>query len=399
MTERVRQGGFQGLKVVAKVQESRIITSFHLEPVDPTGWQPFRPGQFLVLRVPADGQRRAVPRSYSVSSSPGLAGRYRITIKREAAPSADVPDGVGSCWLHDRINVGDVIQAAGPRGEFCLDEQSPRPVVLLSGGVGLTPLVSMLHALATGSTRPVHFIHACDNGELHALRDEVIALAGMRPGIDVHFCYRFPTETDRARRHHHSEGVLTRAIIDGLLPAREHDFYMCGPPPFMKAVYGLLRARGEPKERIAYEFFGPATVLEGDVQAAQTTKATATAATSVSVPVAPASEAAAIPGAAPARDWITLPAAPAADAATFAVEFRHTGRTVAWDTQAASLLDFAEEQGLNPDFSCRAGVCGTCRTALIAGEIEYLEDPLDPPGAGEVLICCAKPKGPIVLDL
>lgn len=267
MTERVRQGGFQPFRVVEKRPESRIITSFHLEPVNAGGWLPFIAGQFLVLRIPEDGPRRPVPRSYSVSSSPAEAGRYRITVKREPAPSPDLPEGIGSCWLHDKVDVGDTITAAGPRGEFMLDGNSPRPVVLLSGGVGLTPLVSMLHSLS-GTARRVHFIHACDNGEVHALRDEVLALSRVRAGIDVHFCYRFPTDADRTASRYQSEGVVTRELLDKLLGTADYDHYMCGPPPFMKAVYGNLRARGVPKERIAYEFFGPASVLEEDVEAA-----------------------------------------------------------------------------------------------------------------------------------
>lgn len=252
MTDRGgRQGGMRALRVTDKVRESDIISSFHLEPVDPATWAPFEAGQFLVLRVP-DAGGRPKPRSYSVSSSPGHAGRYRITVKREAAPTPQVPDGIGSCWLHDRIGVGDIIHAAGPRGEFVLDRQSGRPVVLLSGGVGLTPLVSMLHVLAERSTVPVHFIHACDNGRVHALRDEVCALAARRPGIRVHFCYRFPAAADRANEQFHSEGVVSAIVLDALLGGDERDYYLCGPPPFMKAVYSLLRQRGVAKERIAY---------------------------------------------------------------------------------------------------------------------------------------------------
>ncbi len=267
VTERVRQGGFQALRVIDKVRESRIISSFILEPVDPQGWRPFEAGQFLVLRIPEDGPRRPVPRSYSVSSSPNHRGRYRITIKREPAAAAGLPEGVGSCWLHDKINVGDTISASGPRGEFMLDRSSTRPAVLLSGGVGLTPMVSMLHALAEGSDRRVHFIHACDNGDVHALGNEVLGLGRVRAGIEVHYCYRFPTDQDRAAARFQSEGVVTPELLDRLLGAEDRDFYLCGPPPFMKAVYGILRARNTPTERIAYEFFGPATVLEEDVKA------------------------------------------------------------------------------------------------------------------------------------
>lgn len=369
MSEPARQGGFRSFRVVEKIPESRIITSLHLEPVDAGGWQPFEPGQFLVLRVPGEGGRRPVPRSYSVSSSPGQAGRYRITVKREAAPSADAPDGIGSCWLHDRIAVGDTISCGGPRGEFVLDRKSPRPVVLLSGGVGLTPMVSMLHALSSDPGRQVDFIHACDNGEVHALRDEVLALARTRAGIGIHFCYRFPTAADRTAGHHQSEGVLTGDLLTRLLPAADRDFYLCGPPQFMQAIYGILRGQGVPKARIAYEFFGPATVLEEVVQVA----------------------AAAAP--------VVTPVSPAATAGPMTVEFRRSGRSEAWSEQAATLLAFAELHGLTPDFSCRSGICGTCKTRLIAGEVTYVEEPLDPPDNDDILICCAKPTGNVVLDL
>jgi ferredoxin-NADP reductase len=384
VTERKREGGFRDFRVVGKVPESRIITSLLLEPVDPAGWMPFSAGQFLVLRVPAKAERRAMPRSYSVSSSPSDRGRYRITVKREASPGPGIPDGAGSCWLTDETVVGDTISAAGPRGDFVLDAASTRPVVLLSGGVGLTPTVSMLHALASPDVaRPVHFIHACDNGEVHALRDEVLALARWRSGVDVHFCYRFPSAADQRARLHQSEGVLTRELLAGLLPPADRDYYMCGPGPFMKAVYGILRSLGVPRERIAYEFFGPASLLEEDVAAADAQAA------------APTTPPAAAP-AKPIRDWITL-APKIASAQT--VEFRKSGKTVAWDAGEDSLLSLAEANGLKPEFSCRSGVCNTCRTPLLSGEIAYTSEPLDPPEAGEVLLCCAQPKGNVVLDI
>ncbi|MDH6234950.1 ferredoxin-NADP reductase [Mesorhizobium soli] len=357
---------FRELKVVTKVRESSIITSFHLEPVEPEGWRPFEAGQFLVFRFPVREGKDFVLRNYSVSSSPERKGSYRITVKREAAPRADVPGGVSSCHLHDHVEVGDVLTAEGPRGDFVLDRQSSRPVVLLSGGVGLTPLVSMLHALA-GTQRRVFFIHACENGEVHALRDEVEALAASRPGMAVHFCYRFPTDADRAAGCHHSEGVITRELLQSLLPLDDYDFYLCGPSPFMQAVHGILRGLGVPRQRISYEFFGPATLLEAPAEPA---------------PVQ------------------TPPLAPAAvlDGA-MTVEFRKSGRKGVWNPAAESLLAFAEDQGLEPEFSCRAGVCGTCKSKLLAGEVAYFEEPLDDLAPGEVLLCCSKPQGPIVLDI
>lgn len=376
--ETQRQGSFRPLRVIDKVRESSVITSFHLKPVDPATWRPFHAGQFLVLRVPAQSPGgRPVPRSYSVSSSPTREGHYRITIKREAAPSPGIPDGVGSSWLHDRITIGDMIEASGPRGEFHLDAASPRPVVLMSGGVGLTPLVSMLHALK-GVDRPVYFIHACDNGDVHALRDEVLYLAGARAGINVHFCYRFPTDTDRSRQLFQSEGVITGDLLGRLLPAADLDYYLCGPPGFMKAVYGLLRNGGVPKARIAYEFFGPATVLEEDVE-----RNIATVIPRATAPPQP----------------IVRQPSPAGPALEPTVEFRRAGKRVVWAEKAHSLLDLAEQQGLRPDFSCRTGVCGTCKTRVLAGEVRYFEEPLDPVETGHALICCSRPKGPVVLDL
>ncbi|WP_320213363.1 2Fe-2S iron-sulfur cluster-binding protein [Mesorhizobium australafricanum] len=354
----------------AKVRESATISSFYLEPVAADGWRPFEPGQFLVFRMPVQGSSDFVLRNYSVSCSPRQQGSYRITVKREAAPNGDVPDGVSSCYLHDHVEVGDVLLAEGPRGDFVLDSESKRPVVLLSGGVGLTPLVAMLHALAT-TERKVLFIHACDNGDVHALRDEVEMIAASRPGMTAHFCYRFPTSNDRAAGRHHSEGVVTRELLQQLLPLDDCDFYLCGPSPFMQAVHGMLRGLGVPRQRIAHEFFGPATVLETPAEPAPAEPA----------PVGPSPAPAVVMGGA------------------MTVEFRKSGRAAVWDPTAASLLAFAEDQGLSPDFSCRAGICGTCKSRLVSGEVAYFEEPLDEPPHGEVLLCCSKPRGSVVLDL
>lgn len=372
--------GFRALRVVDKRAESRTITSFLLEPVDATGWRDFEPGQFLAFRIPCETEARGfVLRTYSVSSAPEQRGRYRISVKREEAPRPGLPDGVGSCHLHRSVQVGDVLMADGPRGDFTLDRSSPRPVVLLSGGVGLTPMVSMLHALAADASRPVYFVHACDNGELHALGDEIDTLAKARPSITVHTVYRFPTEADLAAHQYHSQGVVTRELLQRLLPLDDYDFYLCGPPPFMQAVYRTMRDLGVHRERIAYEFFGPASILDTEADAHAPTRPTASA-------VVAAQAAAEMASTSPAADGIQI-------------EFRKTGRSASWNEAAESLLSFAEDQGLSPEFSCRAGVCGTCEVALLEGEVDYFEEPLDDPGPGRVLICCSRPRGAVVLDL
>ena len=244
--------GFRVFRVAKKVVESEIITSFYFEPTDGAPVWEVKPGQYLTLRVPSAGDH--VLKTYSVSSCPSETGYHRITVKRESGLNG-APDGVGSCWLHDRVEVGETIDIAAPRGVFYLDEASKRPVLLLSGGVGLTPMVSMLHRLKN-SDRDVYFLHACENGRVHALRDEVIALTGER--IHARFVYRTPEDGDQFD----GTGMIDKAFLQSTLPIDDYDVYLCGPVPFMAAMYQLLQDLGVPKARIAYEFFGKAMSLD-----------------------------------------------------------------------------------------------------------------------------------------
>ena len=358
---------FRPFKVVSKVRESATITSFHLAPLERQHWRPFEAGQFLTMRIP-DRKGGHVLRNYTVSSSPREEGKYRITVKREAAPCEGLPEGLSSCWLHDQIEPGAVIEIEPPRGAFKLDVTSSRPVILLSGGVGLTPTVSMLDVLARESDRPVWFIHACDSAAVQAMREEVEFLAGSRPGIAVHVCYRFAESADLDMARCHSTGFLSRETLQSFLPLDDYDVYMCGPPPFMQALYGILTGLGVRKERIAYEFFGPASLL---------TEAEQTAARPAAMPVAE----------------------PAADEDGPRIILERSGRSFAWNGASGSLLDFLEAQGIEPAFSCRAGVCGTCEQGLLAGEVDYFEEPLDEVPIDRVLLCCTRPKSLIVLDL
>ena len=211
------KGGFRNLRVVAKTVESSLITSFHLEAADGSGLPAFRPGQFLVFKIPSGDAKGHVLRNYSLSGSPDDPGQYRISVKREPSAGPGLPVGLSSNYLHDSVGVGDVLAADGPRGEFVLDEASDRPVVLLSGGVGLTPMVAMLHGLAHRSARRTLFLHACENGEVHALRDEVNGLTRQRPGLSAHYCYRVPSTEDRAANRFDSEGFITRELMQSLL--------------------------------------------------------------------------------------------------------------------------------------------------------------------------------------
>ncbi|WP_082613177.1 2Fe-2S iron-sulfur cluster-binding protein [Bosea sp. Root483D1] len=371
---------FRPFRVVSRTPESRTITSFALEPLAPGDWQAFEPGQYLPIRIPGTDGQAAALRTYSISSAPSDRARYRITVKREGAPAPGLPDGVGSCFLHDRIAIGDLVEIAPPRGEFVLAKETKRPVILASGGVGLTPLVSMLHALKGEPEREVHFLHACDDGEVHALREEVDALIRSRPGLTARYCYRVPSPADAATGRHHAEGLMTRALLRSWLPLGDYDVYLCGPPPFMANVYAAFRELGVRKERIRYEFFGPATVLEAG---------------EADPPAAPPIEVA------PSRDGPAhAHSRNVAGTSGPQIGFARSQRSASWDEAVdTSLLAFAERLGLDPPFSCRAGICSTCRTGLLQGEVDYVEEPLDPPGPGEVLLCCARPRGPLVLDL
>lgn len=392
---------FRRFRVLRKVPESTVITSFHLAAVDGRPLWAAKPGQYLTLRIPAPNG--TVLRTYSLSCPADADDFYRISVKREAGMNG-APDGIGSIWLHDHLAEGDEIEIAAPRGAFVLDETSERPVVLLAGGVGLTPLLSMLHRLVkTG--RKAWFIHAIENGGVQALREEVASLAAASEGrISVCNVFRVPTEEDRIEGLFGAEGVVDQSLLQRLLPLDDYQVYLCGPTPFMVAMWRLLISLGIAQERIAYEFFGKGGSL-ADL-AAKSTKATQ--GEPIRIPMnAPKSlakldfildpDALAVPEPEPKpRKTATQPSQwDGGDEVVFA----RSGTTLAWNPGTATILELAENAGLNPDFSCRAGICNTCRCAIREGKVEYIETPLDRPPPGEVLICCSRPVGRVVLDL
>jgi ferredoxin-NADP reductase/ferredoxin len=361
---------FRPFEVKKKLRESATITSFHLVPVNPADWRAFEAGQFLTIQIPNPKGGEALIRNYTVSSAPNDEGIYRITVKREASLNPDMPDGVASCWLHDTVQEGAIVDIDRPRGAFKLDKSSQRPVILLSGGVGMTPTVSMLKVLAKESERPVWFIHACDGGSVHALRDEVDALAKERQNIHVHYCYRFTTDDDAKSGLFNSTGFITRETLQKLLPLDDYEVYMCGPPPFMQAMYDLLISLGLEKSKIAYEFFGPASLLSQSAPAAK-------AGTVVHVDQ-------------PANEDVS---------GGIEIILGKSNVRFAWDQTSESILSFLENKGIEPEFSCRAGVCGCCSQGLISGDVDYFEEPLDDVPQGRVLLCCTKPVSSVVLDL
>lgn len=392
---------FRRFRVIEKVKESSNISSFYFEPKEAMPiWQAL-PGQYLTLRIPV--KETFILKTYSISNSIDNAQRYRISVKRESFPpdSPDLPEGIGSCWLHDHVEAGTEIEIAAPRGAFVLDETSTRPVVLLSGGVGQTPLLCMAHRLSI-SNRKVWYIHACENGLVHALGSEIAELASqVQSSIYVHTVYRLPTDQDRIENSFDSEGMIDKRLLQSLLPLDDYDVYMCGPVSFMTAMYQLLVNLGITRKRIAYEFFGKAQSLDTLIQ--DNAKIQSKAATH-----APPSLAKLKYLTNPKLHGLSLKKLNQSNNAAIEsdilpkscqVVFNRSAVTTIWDGQTKSLLELAEQSGLYPDFSCRSGICNTCRCVIRKGQVSYFQEPLELPPDGEVLICCSRPKGRVVLEL
>lgn len=243
-------GSVRSLRVVEKLRESDDVTSLIFESRDGGPLAEFSAGQHLPLEVEIPGQSLVASRTYSLSNAPGE-GRYRITVKRD-------PRGLVSSHLHDRVDAGDILDARAPAGAFVLHETGDRPVVLVSAGVGLTPLVSMLHALvASGAERRVWFVHGARDGRHHPLAEEVRGLAGSTPGVALHVAYSRPLPEDEAGGRFDTRGRIDGVLLESLVPGLEGDFYLCGPAGFMASVQDDLEVRGVATERIHTESFGP----------------------------------------------------------------------------------------------------------------------------------------------
>jgi ferredoxin-NADP reductase/ferredoxin len=352
--------GFRPMRVAAKQRESATITSLYLRPVGEAPVAPAPPGQYLTVRVHPRADGAPVIRNYSMSSPPDPGRGYRISVKRET-------DGAASGYLHDRVAAGDVIDVAAPRGDFTL-RTANRPVVLLSAGVGATPVLAMLHALADGhDARPVWWIHGARNDAEHAFAHEVDDLLARLPGAHRLVAYSRPRTDARGGVDFDVQGRLDLAALERAGVPVDADFYLCGPGAFLGEMAAVLTARGVPPERVAREVFGSAgahasgIVSTGDRPAPH-------------VPGGP-------PGAGPD------------------VSFVRSNLTVPWDARFPSLLDLAEACDVPVGFGCRNGTCHSCESTLLAGDVEYTTDPLERPPAGRVLVCCSRPGADLALDL
>jgi nitric oxide dioxygenase len=245
--------GWRDFVVADKIRESDIITSFVLRPKDGGPVAPHKPGQYLTFSFEAPGVED-MKRNYSISAAPN-GETYRISVKRET-------QGAGSRFLHDAVKIGDVLKVTPPAGDFFLAEQPARPVVLLSGGVGLTPMVSMVeHIAARHPGLEAHFVHGALNSGTHAMGQHVRDLAKAHGGVSVTTFYSEPLSGDRTGETHDVDGMVTMEWLAANTPIALADYYLCGPRPFLRALVSGLSQAGVPADRIHYEFFGPADEL------------------------------------------------------------------------------------------------------------------------------------------
>jgi ferredoxin-NADP reductase/MOSC domain-containing protein YiiM/ferredoxin len=349
--------GFRPLRVAEVRRESATITSFRLVPTDEAPSTPsVQAGQYLTVRVRPDPDAPPLTRSYSLSDLPGERG-YRISVKR---------DGAASRYLHEHVKVGDLLDAAAPRGSFVL-RNGTRPVVLISAGVGATPVLAMLHALAgEHSTRPVWWVHGARSRDEHAFGAEVDRLLGRLGDGHRVVVYSRPGAGDGLGSDYDVSGRLDLAILDRAEVPKDADYYLCGPKGFMRAISAALTARGVQPEHIATEAFGAVAVSASGL----------------------------------VKDGDRPPHPPdGAPGSGPIVTFVKSNLAIPWDDRYPSLLDFAEACDVPVGFGCRHGVCHNCESGLVAGAVAYDTEPLEQPAGGRVLVCCSRPASELALDL
>ena len=360
--------GYREFVVQRRVVEDAggSICSFYLAPADGQPLPPYKPGQYLTfnLAVPdqAGGPPRGLVRCYSLSDRPRPED-YRITIKRVPAPPgrADLPPGASSNHFHDRVREGTRLSVRAPSGHFHLIEEGDLPIVLIAGGIGITPLLSILNTLAHRSDRrEVWLFYGVRNGSEPIMKEHLKTLRESHPALHLHVCYSQPHADDEPGRDYQHEGRVDIQRLRRTLSFGRYEFYLCGPPPMMESLVPALEDLGVAPENLHYESFGPASL---------------------------------------SRRRLPAQAMPAAADRAVTVRFGRSGKTVPWDTKAGSLLALAEDQGIRVESGCRAGSCGSCQTAVESGEVEYLQTPDADIAPGHCLLCIGKPATDLTLAL
>jgi ferredoxin-NADP reductase/MOSC domain-containing protein YiiM/ferredoxin len=350
--------GFRSLTVSRIEPESASVVSLTLAPADNLPLVAALPGQFVILRMQPEPKGPGLLRNYSLSDLPSLY-HYRVSIKLE-------PNGAASTYLHTQVKVGDLLDVAAPRGSFTL-QPGEKPVVLLSAGVGATPVLAMLHSLAAEiSTREVWWLFGARSGPDHPFAAESRTLIKTLPHGKRFIVYSSPGPQDRPGVDFDASGRITVEVLEKAGVPRDADFYLCGPAAFMRDLSEGLVAWGVSGDRVHKENFGPGEAMTPGV---------------IDAPHAPPHPPEGPVGSGPR------------------VSFARSGINVCWNAKFTSLLDFAEACDVPVRWACRTGVCHNCESGLISGSVDYQPEPLEPPAPGNLLICCSQPKGDVVIDL
>ena len=364
--------GWRDFRVVGREFEDADKTqcSFYLAPVDGALLTPFQPGQYLTfsLRVAdsaagAQGTHRTITRCYSLSDRPSATG-YRVTIKRVLAPAgrAELPPGASSSHFHDRVREGDIHRVKAPSGQFFIDPDPAVPAVLIAGGIGVTPMMSMLRwCLAEQPQRTVYLYYGLRHSGEQAFKQALEQLAASHPNFHLNVVYSSAGPGDVQGRDYQHAGHVDVDLLRRSLPQGRHRFYVCGPPPMMASLVPALGAWGVGSEDIHFEAFGPASLPPAQSTLSQLDEA---------------------------RTPVALP---------LDVRFSHAGRTLVWDGQDANLLDFAERHSVDVDSGCRSGSCGSCETPLVSGTVRYAQQPDHEIRPGHCLLCVGTPESALVL--
>ncbi len=355
--------GLRKFRINHKVPEGGGICSFYLVPHDGKEIPQFDPGQYLTFNLRLPDREKPLVRCYSLSDGISQREHYRVSIKRADPPrkAPDAPPGLSSSFFHNGLEEGDIVDVKAPSGNFYLDMSKHTPVVLIGGGIGLTPMLSMLNTLCeSGSKRETWLFYGVRHGEEHIMREHLAQLEAEHENVHLQVCYSNPRDGADidGSDYHHAERVSIE-LFKRVLPSNNYEYYICGPGPMMESMTSGLREWGVPDSDVHFEAFGPASVKK-------------------------------TPG-------VEKKAAPVgADA--IEVIFSKSGKTLKWDGSAESILELAENNGIDMDSGCRAGSCGTCITALKEGEVDYIEEPGALPEESSCLACIAVPKNNLTLD-
>lgn len=367
--------GYRTFVVRKVVPETKDIVSVYLDPDDGKPITSFLPGQHLTIKVPVPGQSKPVVRCYSLSSAPHP-NQYRISVKaitttlppRPQAPqdSPRLHHGLASHFINQSVCAGDYIEVKAPAGHFVLDEKSDLPVVLLAGGIGVTPMISMLeHLRKTNFKRKVILLYGVRSSVDYAFGQTITKLTSGESDSHAIRCFSRPLPTDVRGQDFEVQGFVSVDLLKQVLPNNHCQFYLCGPPAFMQSIYDGLIQWQVPESRINYEAFGPASIDR------KTENSTVVGGDSV-----------------PGNNQSLDP-----------VKFAKTNRTLVWSDSYESLLEMAEANQIFPDSGCRAGSCGSCETTVISGKVAYPQGQSVDCSPGACLLCLAKPEGPVELDL